>query len=71
MQMARQPPNNLDCTANPGAEAHLTRRPPRSSDLSSVPAAMDEVVLTCLAKVPGGRYEDAAEVEAAHAARLM
>ncbi|HWN68127.1 MAG TPA: protein kinase, partial [Haliangium sp.] len=44
---------------------HTTGRCPRPSELAAVPAALDEVVLGCLAKKPGDRYQRALDVAAA------
>lgn len=40
--------------------AHASQRPPRPSSLARLPAAVDAVVLRCLAKQPALRYESAA-----------
>ncbi len=40
-------------------QAHRSRRPPRPSELATVPAALEEVVLQCLAKEPSRRYASA------------
>ena len=40
-------------------QAHISRRPPRPSELATVPAAMEEVVLCCLAKERSRRYTSA------------
>jgi tetratricopeptide (TPR) repeat protein len=40
-------------------QAHLSRRPPRPSELVPVPAPLEEVVLRCLAKEPARRYASA------------
>jgi len=43
-------------------QAHLSRRPPRPSELAPVPTALEEVVLRCLAKEPSRRYASAREL---------
>ncbi|WP_460718319.1 serine/threonine-protein kinase [Nocardia heshunensis] len=50
--------------------AHLTAPPPRPTDLvPDLPPALDEVIATALAKLPGDRYPDcSALAEAAHLA---
>jgi tetratricopeptide (TPR) repeat protein len=40
-------------------QAHLSRRPPRPSELAPVPAMLEEVALRCLAKERSRRYESA------------
>ncbi|WP_369945823.1 serine/threonine-protein kinase PknK [Vitiosangium sp. GDMCC 1.1324] len=45
--------------------AHLTRRPPRPSELGAVPPALEEVVLRCLAKERSRRYASARELSLA------
>jgi eukaryotic-like serine/threonine-protein kinase len=44
---------------------HTTGRCPRPSELAAVPAALDDVVLGCLAKKPDDRYQRALDVAAA------
>ena len=46
-------------------QAHLSRRPPRPSDLAAVSAALEEVALRCLAKERSRRYSSARELAAA------
>jgi len=46
-------------------QAHLALRVPRPSELGSVPAALEQVVVRCLAKEPAVRYRDGAELAAA------
>ncbi|PTL83932.1 serine/threonine-protein kinase PknK [Vitiosangium sp. GDMCC 1.1324] len=43
-------------------QAHLSRRPPRPSELAEVPAALEEVVLRCLDKERPRRYASAREL---------
>ncbi len=43
-------------------QAHLSRRPPRPSELAPVPAPLEEVALRCLAKEPSRRYASAQEL---------
>ncbi|WP_232537156.1 serine/threonine-protein kinase PknK [Cystobacter fuscus] len=45
--------------------AHLTRRPPRPSELGAVPPSLEEVVLRCLAKERSRRYASARELSLA------
>jgi tetratricopeptide (TPR) repeat protein len=45
--------------------AHLTRRPPRPSELAPSAEGFDETVLRCLAKDPARRFASVAEVERA------
>ncbi len=55
----------LPFTGEPNAVvyAHLNKRPPRVRDLDpEIPASWQEVVLTCLAKRPEGRYRTTAEL---------
>jgi serine/threonine-protein kinase len=44
---------------------HLQTPPPRPSQFASVPAALDEVVLKCMAKAPADRYATMPELMAA------
>ncbi|XXX82384.1 protein kinase [Sorangium sp. So ce134] len=44
---------------------HLTLRPPRPGELAPVPEALEELVLTCLAKDPGRRPSSAARLRRA------
>ncbi|MFL5347081.1 MAG: serine/threonine-protein kinase PknK [Hyalangium sp.] len=46
-------------------QAHLSRRPPRPSELAPVSATLEEVVLRCLAKERSRRYASAQELAAA------
>jgi tetratricopeptide (TPR) repeat protein len=45
--------------------AHAFHRPPRASDWVALPAAVDDVLLRCLAKEPSLRYSRAGEVASA------
>ena len=45
-------------------QAQLAHRPQRPSSLAKVSPALDEVVLCCLAKSPGDRYQDVAALRA-------
>ncbi len=47
---------------------HLETRPPKPSSLAPIGAAMDEVIRTCLAKQPPGRYPSVAALREALAA---
>ncbi|MGK3988596.1 protein kinase [Sorangium sp. So ce136] len=44
---------------------HLSRRPPRPSSLAPVARSLEQIVLRCLAKDPGQRFESAAALCAA------
>jgi hypothetical protein len=52
------------------AQAHVSRRPPRPSQIAPVPQALDAVVLRCLAKRPQDRFQRAGEVAEALAEAL-
>ena len=45
--------------------AHVNLRPPRVSERAPVPPALDDVLLRCLAKVPGARFDSTAALLAA------
>jgi eukaryotic-like serine/threonine-protein kinase len=49
---------------------HLQTPPPRASQFANVPAALDDVVLKCLAKSPADRYASMPELMAALRAAL-
>ncbi len=51
-------------------QAHLSRRPPRPSELAPVTAALEEVTLRCLAKERSRRYESASALATALRAAL-
>jgi hypothetical protein len=57
----------LPFRGTPGAvlHGHLDCRPRPPSDFAAVPAALDEIVLRCLAKRPSKRFRDAMEVHRA------
>ncbi|WP_437287787.1 serine/threonine-protein kinase [Sorangium sp. So ce406] len=44
---------------------HLSRRPPRPSSMAPIARSLEEIVLRCLAKDPGQRFESAAALCAA------
>jgi serine/threonine-protein kinase len=50
---------------------HLQTPPPRPSQFASVPAALDEVVLKCMAKAPADRYASMPEFIAALRAAVV
>ncbi|WP_437779713.1 protein kinase domain-containing protein [Sorangium sp. So ce1097] len=44
---------------------HVSRRPPRPSSMAPIPRSLEEIVLRCLAKDPGQRFDGAAALCAA------
>ena len=63
-----RPPFEGDASAV--AQAHVSRRPPRPSQLAPIPEALDAVVLRCLAKRPQDRFQRAGELAEALAEAL-
>ncbi len=62
-----RPPFDAD-ELEPLLRMHLTEPPPPPSKVrpdKSVPKALEQVILRCLAKAPGDRYADMADLEAA------